>query len=216
MIEFEELRGLNHRDTAVRLLADGWNVCGMGDWATVWRSPDGTRVARVSAFEPAYGVFVRLCRNLDRHPMLPRIDFDAELFGGGRITVMEFLRPASAAERSAVLARWDEAATDDPVSALRREAERLNAEAAATIPFWGALDRNPSNVMRRPTGDPVLVDLFYADGPEIYRVLLEDPAKISSAFPAERRAFIDEIAVIARESTPEEIAALRAAAASIR
>jgi hypothetical protein len=214
-VEFEGFAGLHHREAAGRLLADGWSVCGIGDWAFVWRSPDGRRVARVCAFEPGYGVFVELCRRLPGHAMLPRIEFDAELMGGGRLTVMESLQPASTEECEAVLARWDAADPSDPVAAVRAEAERLDAEAAQRIPFWGGLDRNPGNVMRRDGGEPVLVDLFYANGMEIYQTLVSAPEKIAAAFPAEKRAFICDIAVITRESTPDEIATLRAAAASI-
>jgi len=212
-VAFEAFAGLHHRQVAGRLLAAGWDVCGLGDWATVWRSPDGSQVARVCPFEPAYGVFVELCRTLTGHPLLPRIDFDAELSGGGRVTVMESLLPAETAERTALIARWDAADPADPVTAVREEAERLNAEAAAAVPFWGGLDRNPGNVMRRASGESVLVDLFYANGLELYPALLEDPAKVGAAFPPERREFICEIAAIVRESTPEEIAALRAAQA---
>ncbi|WP_143014766.1 hypothetical protein [Glycomyces harbinensis] len=212
MLDFEEWRGLNHRAAAGRLPAAGWDVCGIGDWAVVWKSPDGSRVARVCAFEPAYGVFVELCRGLAGHSLLPRIDFDAPLPGGGRLTVMEALLPADAELRTAMIARWDAAEPADPVASVRAEAERLNAAAAAAVPFWGGLDRNPGNVMRRACGEPVFVDLFYAQGREIYEVLLKDPGAIAAAFPAERREFICEIAVIARESSPEEIAALRAAA----
>lgn len=109
MVDFEECHGLTHREAAGRLLAAGWDVCGVGDWAVVWRSPDGSRVARVCAFEPAYEVFVRLCRNLNGHPMLPRIDVDFALAGGGRLTVMEFLLPADGEDAKRVVARWDEA-----------------------------------------------------------------------------------------------------------
>ena len=216
VIEFATLAGLTHREAAGRLLAAGWDVCGVGDWAVVWRAPDGSRVARVCAFEPAYEVFVALCRNLNGHPMLPRVDFDAPLHGGGRLTVMEFLLPAEADEAKRVVERWDAALPDDPVTAVRREAERLDAEARAAVPFWGGLDRNPGNVMRRAAGDPVLVDLFFAEGLEIYKVLMEDPAAIAAAFPPERRIHIGEIAAVARYSSPDEITALRAAADSIR
>lgn len=216
MVDFEEWHGLTHREAAGRLLAAGWDVCGVGDWAVVWRSPDGSRVARVCAFEPAYGIFVRLCRNLDGHPMLPRIDVDFALAGGGRLTVMEFLLPAGGEDAKRIIARWDEAPPGDPVTAVRREAELLDAEAAEAVPFWGGLDRNPGNVMRRASGELVLVDLFYADGLEIYRVLLEDPAKVAEAFAPEQRVHIGEIAAVARYSDPEEITALRAAVAAIR
>lgn len=215
MVNLEELRGATHREAAGRLLAAGWDVCGVGDWAVVWRSPDGARVARVCAFEPAYGVFVRLCRTLADHPMLPRIDFDAALPGGGRLTVMEFLLPAAGPDAERIVARWDAALPTDPVTAVRLEAERLDAEARAEVPFWGGLDRNPGNVMRRASGDLVLLDLFYAAGLEIYKVLLQDPAAIAAAFPPEQRIHIGEIAAVARYSDPEEITALRAAVASI-
>lgn len=214
-VDFEGFEGLDHREAAGRLLAAGWNVCGAGDWAYVWRSPDGRLVARVCAFEPGYGVFTELCGLLAGHPMLPRIDFDAELAGGGRITVMEALRPAGVEERDAVMERWDAAEPGDPVAAVRAEAERLDAAAARVVPFWGGLDRNPGNVMKRADGSLVLVDLFYANGIEIYRALVEEPAVVAAAFPADQREFMCDIAVVARESTPEEIAALRAGAASI-
>ena len=215
MIWFDALGQLPHREAAGRLLADGWNVCGVGDWATVWRSPDGTQVARVSPFEPAYEVFVELCRGLEGHPLLPRIDFDAPLPGGGRLTVLEFLLPADPAEAEGVVERWAAALPDDPVSEVRRRAERLDAEAAASIPFWGGLDHNPGNVMLNASGELKLVDLFYAAGLEIYRVLREDPAKIADAFPADRREYICDIAAVVRMSGPDELAALRTAARSI-
>ncbi|WP_285104609.1 hypothetical protein [Promicromonospora sp. MEB111] len=212
---FESLRDLSHREAAGRLLADGWNVCGLGDWATVWRSPDGALVARVSPFEPAYEVFVELCRTLDGHPLLPRIEFDAPLMGGGRLTVMEFLMPVEPAVADAVVVRWAAAADGDPITVIRREAERLDAEAGRSIPFWGGLDHNPGNVLQNPAGEPKLVDLFYAAGLEIYRVLRDDPARIAEAVPADRRRFICDIAALARLSSPDELAALRAAADSL-
>ena len=215
MSSFEVLRDLPHREATGRLLAEGWNVCGIGDWATVWRSPDGMQVARVSPFEPAYEVFVELCRRLAGHPLLPRIDFDTPLGGGGRLTVMEFLLPVESAEADAVVERWGAAAPDDPIAEVRRKAEELNAEAATSIPFWGGLDHNPGNVMRNTAGEPKLVDLFYAAGLEIYRILLEDPAKIAEAFAPDRREYICDIVAVSRMSAPDEIAALRTAAESI-
>ncbi|MFD2797025.1 hypothetical protein ACFS27_25940 [Promicromonospora vindobonensis] len=215
MSPFETFRHLPHREAAGRLLADGWNVCGLGDWATVWRSPDGTQVARVSPFEPAYEVFVNLCRGLEGHPLLPRIDFDAPLPGGGRLTVMEFLLPVDPAVADGVVERWAAGQPDDPISEVRRRAEQLDAEAATSIPFWGGLDHNPGNVMKNASGEIKLVDLFYAAGLEIYRVLLEDPAKIAEAFAADRRQDLCDIAAVARSSAPDELAALRAAADGI-
>lgn len=215
MFSLETLRDLPHREATKRLIDDGWNVCGIGDWATVWRSPDGAQVARVSPFEPAYEVFVALCRSLEGHPLLPRIDLDAPLAGGGRLTVLEFLLPVDPAEAEAVVERWGAALPEDPITAVRRHAEQLDAEAATSIPFWGGLDHNPGNVMQDATGELKLVDLFYAAGLEIYRVLLENPAKIVEAFPPDRREYLLDIAAVARTSSPDEITALRTAAGSI-
>jgi hypothetical protein len=206
------LAELNHREAAGWLLADGWNVCGAGDWATVWRSPDGELAARVSPFEPAYGVFVRLCRALAGNPLLPRIELDAPLEGGGRLTVMEFLVPTDKDRAAEVWRRWD-AEAEGPIAAVRAEAEQLNAEAAEAVPYWGGLDRNPSNVMATPAGEPRLVDLFYANGLEIYADLLADPAKVLARFPAGQRRHMAEIGAVVRLSQPEEIARIRAAAA---
>ena len=69
--------------------------------------------------------------------------------------------------------------------------------------------------MKNASGELKLVDLFYAEGLEIYRVLLEDPARIAEAFPPDRREYLLDIAAVARMSTPDEIAALRTAAESI-
>ncbi|NDL59075.1 hypothetical protein [Phytoactinopolyspora mesophila] len=215
MDSFEGLRGLSYRAVAGRLLAKGWNVCGVGDWATVWRSPDGAQVGRVSPFEPAYEVFVNLCRRLPGHPLLPRVDVDMPLEGGGRLTVMEFLLLADSTEADLVYQRWAAASPGDPITEVRRQAERLNAEAATSIPFWGGLDHNPHNVMKDLSGAVKLVDLFYAEGKEIYRVLREDPAKIAECFWPEQRKYMCDIAAVARLSTPEEIAELRTAAESI-
>jgi hypothetical protein len=207
------LAELNHREAAGWLLADGWNVCGVGDWATVWRSPDGELAARVSPFEPAYEVFARLCRALAGNPLLPRVELDAPLEGGGRLTVMEFLAPTEAGRTKEMWRRWDAAAPDDPATAVRREAERLDAEAAETVPYWGGLDRNPGNVMAAPDGSVKLVDLFYANGKRIYAELLEDPAAVAARFPLEQRRHMAEIGAVVRLSSPDELAELRTSAA---
>lgn len=215
MSELPELRGRCPRHVASRPAADGWNVCGVGDWATVWRSPDGGSAARVSPFEPAFGVFTALCRELEGHPLLPRIDFDAPLEGGGRLTAMEFLRPAEPEAAEAVWRRWDEAGSDEPITAVRREAERLDEEAAEAIPYWGGLDRDPGNVMLGVEGTAKLVDLFYVNGLELYALLRDDPCEVASRIPAERRRHIAEIGALTRLSTPDELERLRKAAAGI-
>ncbi|WP_199037439.1 hypothetical protein [Glycomyces salinus] len=211
---FAEFDGLDHRQVTSRLLAEGWTVCGLGEWATVWRSPGGGLAARVCPFEPGYQVFVELCRSLSGHRLLPRIEFDAELSGGGRVTVMEFLYPSEPALHEKASRLWE--AGEGDFGAVRAEAERLDAEARASLPFWGGLGLNPHNVMTTLSGEVKLVDLYFMSGHELYAALLRDPAAFAEAIPAERYAHLPEIAFIARNSTPDEISELRRAAAVVQ
>jgi hypothetical protein len=215
MGEVGDVRGLTHREVAGRLVAGGWSVCGVGDWATVWRSPEGKRAARVSPFELAYGVFVDLCRKLADNVMMPRVYFDAELGGGGRVTVMEFLRPADEAQVSAILKRWDVSVAGDPIADVRAEAERLGAVAADVIPYWGGLDLNEANVMVDLDGQAKIVDLFATAGKKLFAALMEEPASFAARIPAEQRRFMTEIGYAQRVWTPAQITAYREAATTL-
>ncbi|MFC4336975.1 hypothetical protein [Salininema proteolyticum] len=211
MTEFEDLEGLSHRDASVRLASAGWNVCGLGDWATVWRSPEGLRAARVSPCEPAYGVFTDLCRALPGNELLPVIDVDVALDGGGRFTAMEFMRPVEAGAAADLKERWERAADGDPVSEVRRAAERLNAEAERSIPYWGGLDLNPGNIMADAAGEPRFVDLFFADGERIFQALMAGPEELEKRIPWGERRYLTEIAHVVRFSPAGEIASFREA-----
>lgn len=213
--EFAGVQGRSHRDVAARLVGDGWSVCGVGDWATVWRSPDGFRAARVSPFELAYEIFVELCRNLAGHPLLPRIDFDTPLLGGGRLTVMDFLRPADEPEVDAVMKRWEAAEPGDPVGAVRSEAERLDGTAATVIPYWGGLDLNPGNVMIDLAEQPKIVDLFATAGEKAFAALLDNPTDFAVQIPPNRRQFLTEIGYAQRVWTPAQLTTYREAAAAL-
>ncbi|TDE94900.1 hypothetical protein EXU48_08930 [Occultella glacieicola] len=205
------LAGHDHRQAHAHLVRAGWSVCGVGDWAVTLRSPDGTLAARVSPFDPAYPVFVDLCRRLEGTAQLPRVEADLPLPGGGQLTIMEFLLPAPADVAERVRASW--AAGDDPeLAAVRRAAEDLDATARREVPWWDGIDLNPGNVMRALDGRIVLVDVFCLDGAALYAALLADPAGFAVRVPADRGRYLTEIAYIARNSIPAEITALRAAA----
>jgi hypothetical protein len=201
---------LTHRVLASRLLNTGWTICGAGDWAMVWRSPDGTQAARVCPFELAYETYVVLCRNLAGNVLLPRIDLDTPLVGGGRLTVMEFLRPADDAQD--LMKRWKAAEPSDPVSAIRREAERLLSSSQA--PYLD-VDLNEGNVMIDLAGQVKLVDLFGTAGAKLYADLLDQPTEFAAKVPASRRQFLTEIAYAQRNWTPDELATYRDAAAAL-
>jgi hypothetical protein len=215
MTDFDDLHVLSHREAAARFAIDGWNVCGLGDWATVWRSPDGFHAARLSPFELAYEVFVELCRNLTDHALLPRIDFDAPLVGGGRLTVMEFMLPAAESQVADITARWESAASDDPVAAVRLEAERLNDKAASLIPYWGGLELNPGNIMTDLSGQAKLVDLYFVPGDKVFPALEHNPTDFAARIPADRRKYLADIACAARVWTPAQIAKYRKAEAAL-
>lgn len=204
-------RGWDHRAVQAHLITQGWAVCGVGDWAVTLRCPDGHSVARVAPFDPAYPAFVELCRRAAGSPHLPQVHADVALDGGGQLTVMEFLRAAPAEVAAQVRRSWE--AGDDPLLAqVRAVAEEINAEAARSRPWWDQIDLNDGNVRLSAAGQPVLIDVFCVDGAAIYAALLEDPAELARRIPAGERRHLAEIAYISRTSTPQEIAALRAAA----
>ncbi|CAM3484603.1 hypothetical protein OCAE111667_12175 [Occultella aeris] len=204
------LAGQDHRQAHAHLVRNGWNVCGVGDWAVTLRSPDGLLAARVSPFDPAYPVFVDLCRRLPDSAHLPRVESDVALEGGGQLTIMEFLLPAPDGVAEQVRTSWD-AREDLELDAVRQAAEDLDATARRTVPWWDGLDTNPGNIMQALDGRTVLVDVFCMDGAALYAALLADPTGFAERIPAERRQHLNEIAFIARSSTPAEIADLRAA-----
>ena len=80
-----------HDEVEDRLLADGWTLCGEGDWARAYRSPTGPIAARVSSFDPACAFTVRLYREGTWNRYLPRLDAHRNLDGGGQLMVMELL-----------------------------------------------------------------------------------------------------------------------------
>lgn len=208
----EWARGREHRVVQAALIAEGWSVCGIGDWAITLRCADGHSAARVAPFDPAYPVFVELCRRTGGSPYLPAIRADVDLDGGGQLTLMDFLPPAPPEVAARVARSWAEG--DDPeLAALRTMAEELDAQAARTRPWWDQIDLNDGNIRLSDAGHPVLIDLFCADGAAIYAALLEDPAELARWMPQERRRHMAEIAYVTRNGTPEEIATLREAVA---
>jgi hypothetical protein len=79
---------LSHRQVLAELATRGWVPCGVGDWAVALRSPEGTLVARVCPFDPAYWAFVDLCRECAGNRWLPRIELAAGLEGGGSVVFL--------------------------------------------------------------------------------------------------------------------------------
>lgn len=186
---------LDHRDVEDTLVAEGWTLCGAGDWAIALRSPDGTAAARISPFDPTGPYTADLYRQAVRTRQVPRLYEHRRLVGGGDLQVMEWLRPVAVGEAAAfhraILARAPEVA--DLVDAVRRVHERARRE----LPWCGPLDDNPANVMRAADGRIVVVDLFYADGPNLYATAATDPDLVASRIPEAERRFMTEIPLAA-------------------
>lgn len=207
----------SHDEVEDRLLADGWTLCGEGDWARAYRSPIGLVAARVSPFDPACAFTVRLYREGAGNRYLPRLDAHRSLDGGGHLMVMELLDSMLADEAQ----RWhrrlhDPAAhrADPELATVAALIDDVHRRAEAELPWCGPLDENPNNVMRDAAGQATFVDLFYVQGLVLYDKALTAPAEVVAAIPCELRRHMFEIPALAREAGPDEVARMRAAIAS--
>jgi hypothetical protein len=184
-------RQADHRDVERALLAAGWTACGVGDWAIALRSPDGAAAARISPFDPTGPYTAALYREAAHTRQVPELFAHRRLTGGGDLQLMEWLRPVPEGEavafQRAITTRAPEVA--ELVDAVRRVHERARLE----LPWCGPLDHNPANVMRATDGRLVVTDLFYADGPDLYRTAATDPELVAARIPEAERRFMTEI-----------------------
>jgi len=182
---------VDHREAERNLLAAGWTPCGAGDWAIALRSPDGMTAARISPFDPTGPYNAALYRQAEHTRQVPRLFTHNRLLGGGDLQVMEWLLPAAEAEavafHQAIARRAPEVA--ELVDVVRRVHNRARLE----LPWCGPLDHNPANVMRTVDGRLVVVDLFYADGPNLYASAATDPDLVVARIPEAERRFMTEI-----------------------
>lgn len=204
---------LSHRRVLAELIETGWVPAGVGDWATGLRSPDGTLVARVCPFDPAYAAFVDLCRACPGNPWLPKLELAAALEGGGSVVFLEYAAPADPAVAAEIAERFRNASGDESadadLDAVRAAAHKIDAHYRATTPWWDGFDLNQAHVRRALDGRLVFIDVFCMDGAALYGTILRDLAEVHRRMPAERMRYALEIPFIARESSPAEIKALR-------
>jgi hypothetical protein len=188
-------RHADHRDAERSLRAHGWTAAGAGDWAIVLRSPDGTAAARISPFDPTGPYAAALYRDAARTGQVPELFAHRRLAGGGDLQVMEWLEPVGEQEamafHRAIATRAPHVA--DLVDAVRRIHQRARHE----LPWCGPLDHNPANVMRAADGRLVVLDLFYADGPNLYATAATDPDIVVARIPEPERRFMTEIPLAA-------------------
>jgi len=184
-------RGSDHRDVERALLQQGWSPCGAGDWAIALRSPDGTAAARVSPFDPTGPYSVALYLQAARTRQVPALFAHRRLAGGGDLQVMEWLEAVPQDEAIAFHRAIAESTPE--VSALADIVRRIHEQARRELPWCGPLDHNPANVMRAADGRLVVIDLFYADGPNLYATAETDPDLVVALIPETERRFMTEI-----------------------
>ena len=201
---------LSHRQVQAELAGAGWVPCGVGDWAVALRSPEGTIVARVCPFDPAYWAFVDLCRECAGNPWLPRIDLAAGLEGGGSVVFLEYVAPVGHPVVKDFAEQWRTRADNAEFQAVRRAAERIDAEYRTSTPWWGRCDLDDEHIFRA-AGRPVLLDVFCMAGSDLYQAILDDVAAVHRRIPRERMRYALDIPYIARENSTAEILALRKA-----
>jgi len=202
---------LSHRQVLAELAGGGWVPCGVGDWAVGLRSPEGTLVARVCPFDPAYSAFVDLCRECAGNRWLPRIELAAGLEGGGSVVFLEFVAPVDHAIAEQVAGQWRTGAGDAEFEEVRRAAQRIDAGYRKSVPWWDGFDLNEAHIRRAADGRLVLIDVFCMDGASLYGKILEDVAEVHRRIPRERMRYALDIPYIARENSAAEILALRKA-----
>jgi hypothetical protein len=203
-------KSLSHRQVLAELATRGWVPCGVGDWAVALRSPEGTLVARVCPFDPAYWAFVDLCRECAGNRWLPRIELAARLEGGGSVVFLEFVAPVGHPVVKQFAEQWQARADDPEFQEVSRAAHRIDAAYRRSTPWWGRCDLDDAHIFRAGTR-LVLLDVFCMAGGELYDAILEDVARVHRRIPRERMRYALDIPYIARENSTAEILALRKA-----
>jgi hypothetical protein len=206
---------LSHRQVLAELVARDWVPFGAGDWAVALRSPDGTLVARVCPFDPAYWAFVELGRECAGNRWLPRVELAAVLEGGGSVVFLEYVTPVGHPLSQQVAERWEARADDPEFGEVRRVAQRIDAKYRESTPWWGQCDLDPHHLYWGTDDHPVLIDVYCMAGADLYGAILEDVAAVHRQIPRERMRYALDIPYIARESSAAEILALKQAWARV-
>jgi hypothetical protein len=125
---------------------------------------------------------------------VPRLFTHDRLVGGDDLQVMEWLRPA--AEDEALAFHQAIAMRAPEVAELVDVVHRVHEKALGSCPGATA-GHNPVNVMRARDGRLVVVDLYYADGPNLYASAATNPDLVAARIPEAERRFMTEILLAA-------------------
>ncbi|HMI93791.1 MAG TPA: hypothetical protein VK509_20600, partial [Polyangiales bacterium] len=173
-----------------------------GDWAWVYRSPDGARAARLCPYDPAYRLHLSYCQRYAGNPYLPTVHQLRELEHGAHLVVLEWLEASdetAAYELGARLGFPDgarkrfgatrahalevEGASDPALREIRTSLRQLIAEGERELPFFGGVDLRPANILRTAQGQLQLIDPIFVAGREIIAALRRDPAAVAQRIP---------------------------------
>jgi len=201
---------LSHRQVLAELAIQGWVPCGVGDWAVALRSPEGSLVARVCPFDPAYWAFVDLCRECAGNRWLPRVELAVGLEGGGSVVFLEYVAPVDHPVAKQFAEQWRARTADPEFQEVSRAAQRIDAEYREATPWWGRCDLDDAHIFRA-ADRLVLLDVFCMAGTDLYNAILEDVAEVHRRIPREQMRYALDIPYIARENSTTEILALRTA-----
>ncbi len=191
------------------LAAAGWTRCGVGDWAVVLASPSGSLAARIAPFDPVAPYTAELFRRAAGTGQVPELHAYVVLEGGAVCLVMERLFAVEEEHAAAFFRQLAEPTRE--LAVLARVLGEVYAEAHHDLPWCGPIDPNPANVMCRASGDLVLTDPFYADGPHLYGSLHDDPMLVARMIPEEVRRHMFELPLAESGPwDPEERERLRA------
>lgn len=179
----------------------GWTPCGVGDWARALRSPSGAVAVRISPFDPAGPYSAALYREAAHTRQVPALVDHRVLDGGVDVTVMEYLEPVPESEAVAFHESIDRAAPE--VAELVAHVRKVHARGTREQPWWGPLDDIPANVMRGSDGRLVVADLYYADGPNLYATVRDDPDRIVHDYPESRRRWMTELPLASSGGWPD-------------
>jgi hypothetical protein len=211
------------QDERDELLAQGWRLAARGDWAWVYRSPDGARAARLSPFDPAYRLHLRACLAHAGNPYLPRVLSLRDLDHGGQLVVLPWLEASDelAAHELGARLGFPSAAAREQVGALRAQALQLQGEGDPALgqirailrrmvedgerelPFFGGVDLRPANILRTAQGQLQLCDPIFVAGRELIAALQRDPEAVARRIaPPQLRAFLQIACFEAADDDP--------------
>jgi len=192
------------------LLAGGWQLAARGDWAWVYRSPDGARAARLCAYDPAYRLHLRHCQRHAGNPYLPSVLELRDFEGGGHLTVLPWLQASDQTAAYELGARLGFAANarahfgaaraqalelegqgDPALREIRAILGQMIADGERELPFFGGVDLRPANILCTPQGQLQLIDTIFVAGREIIAALHRDPAAVARRIaPVHLRAWL--------------------------